>query len=524
MTAPATARLVADRAWRWWAVGASPVPVREDGSKAPVTAWKSFTTAQPTEEQMRAAFGPRGGNGRPAGFGLVLGVSGLECLETEDAATETAFVAACHAAGLGDLLDRVTAGYSDVSPGQGVHRVYRVATPVGNTKLASRREFSPREMEKQLAAGDEKSRTSKPTNLVERQGYDERGTNQTQVLIETRGQGGFIIAAPTGGPTIHKGKMPRFRTFAAWESGDELAGPIAAGRSYVDIAGSPEQVVTITDTERDALYDVARTLDEMPAPVVPERTWTGEKAAHVRLSGTETVGDWVNAHLSWDEVMGDLLGWTPGRIDGQWLRPGDTNAERSAVADYNGNDRLTIFSSAVDWAGTPGPGSNYPSHDKFGVIARALHGGDFTAAARWVAETYPVPAPDWTGVTFRMPTVQEFMANGGHAVPVTIPTDAHPTCATPAEVELWLTSATRFTRPARLGRRVEWMRAARPEQMARHAAALIADSLAGFYPAEKVVAALRDTYRRHGVTDLAVVHDLVAHALGAHLNTKVAPQ
>jgi hypothetical protein len=103
-------------------------------------------------------FGPRDNPWRSTGFGLVLR-NGLECLETEDRATEALFVAYCVAAGLGDLLARVTRGYADRGPGGGVHRLYSVtasepgAEPDGNTKLAQRREFSPKEASKLAAAG-----------------------------------------------------------------------------------------------------------------------------------------------------------------------------------------------------------------------------------------------------------------------------------------------------------------------------------------------------------------------------------
>lgn len=524
MTAPITARFreVNSRAWRWWAVGASPVPVREDGSKAPTSTWKQFTEVQPTEREMSAAFQPAGSPGRCGGFGLVLGVSGLECLETEDAVTEEKFVAACHAQGHGDLIDRVTAGYADRGPGGGVHRIYRVEHPVANTKLASRREFSPKEAEKQAAVGRDS---------------DDIATNATQVLIETRGQGGFIICAPSGGPDLHRGKGARYATRADWAAGIELHDAIPGGRDYLDVGGSPETVAAITDAERDALYAVARTLDEMPVAAAPAPTWTGDRANTTRAISGETVGDWVNRTFTWPEVMEGLLGWTAGTRDGQWLRPGDTHAERSAVSDHNGNDKLTVFSSAVDWAGTPGPGANYPSHDKFGVIARALHGGDFTAAARWVHDNYAdapgTPTVLMPGMRWAKPTVNDFMTGTARqepdpATPATFrdraisPAIARLEPATAAEVQSWLTSYTRFDRPTRLGRRVEWMRHSPPEDLFRHAHALVADAIAGYIPADRAVVALRDAAKAAGAPDHAVVRDLIAHALGSLLNAKVA--
>lgn len=514
MTAPAIVRFreVNSRAWRWWAVGASPVPVREDGSKAPTSTWKQYTEVQPTEREMAAAFQPRGAGGRCGGFGLVLGVSGLECLETEDAVTEEKFVAACHAQGHGALIDRVTAGYADRGPGGGVHRIYRVEHPVANTKLASRREYSPKEAEKQRAAG--------------RPEHDAQGQNTTQVLIETRGQGGFIICAPSGGPDLHRGKGARYLTRDTWQLGMELHAPIRFGGEYTDVGGAPESVAAITDAERDTLYAVARTLDEMPAPTVPERTWTGERAASGRALSGETVGDWVNRTFTWPEVMEGLLGWTPGTRDGDWLRPGDTNAERSAVADHGGNDRLTIFSSAVDWAPTPAPGSNYPSVDKFGAITRAEHGGDFTAAARWVHANYP-EAPGSSpslppGWRWAIPSLNDVATGTSRMERVPLAAlEPDSDAATAEELDAFIASYTRFTRPTYLGRRTAWMRQGPVEDLPRHAHALVSDVLAGYYPASRAVTALRDALRARGA-DPAAVRDLLAHALGSILNSKVA--
>ena len=178
------------------------------------------------------------------------------------------------------------------------------------------------------------------------------------------------------------------------------------------------------------------------------------------------------------------------------------------MSNHGGNDRLTIFSTAVEWAGQPATGANYPSHDKFGVIARALHGGDFTRAARWVLDTYPtIPTAITTPVATRERVIP--------------PAVARLEPATPDEVETWLASYTRFTRPARLGRRVEWMREARPEDLFRHARALVSDAIEGYLPAERALRALRDACRASGGTDPAIVRDLTAHALGSILNATV---
>src|SRR5690606_14476624 len=100
----------------------------------------------------------------------------LEMLEFEGRAVADGLVAGladiADASGLGDLWRRVTAGYTESSPTGGTHILYRVSGPVaGNTKLARR-----------------------------------PGPHGPEVLAETRGEGGYVIVAPSGGRTHPSGK------------------------------------------------------------------------------------------------------------------------------------------------------------------------------------------------------------------------------------------------------------------------------------------------------------------------------
>ena len=68
------------------------------------------------------------------------------------------------------------------------------------------------------------------------------------MLIETRGEGGFIIVAPSGGP-VHP-----------------------SGRPYVLRSGGFDTIATITPEERSDLFALARSFDQMPRrEVVPAR-------------------------------------------------------------------------------------------------------------------------------------------------------------------------------------------------------------------------------------------------------------
>lgn len=115
-------------------VGLSVMPVKADGSKAPVRGeWTSLQRERMTRDRVRESF-PDG-----CAFGLAViggGVSGsLEFLDFDDADFQ-AFVDTCQAAGLGDVLDRVRGGFDELTPSGGRHLAYRCEVIGGNEKLA----------------------------------------------------------------------------------------------------------------------------------------------------------------------------------------------------------------------------------------------------------------------------------------------------------------------------------------------------------------------------------------------------
>lgn len=200
------------------AAGLSPIPAAADGTKAPRPdgpRWQPYQTRRPTIEELDGWFG----DNRYDGLGLVCGaVSGhLELLEFEGVAvtdgTLEAFLMVASAVGLGDLVERVRRGYEETTPTGGLHWLYRIGFPadesvcehVGNQKLARRR-------------------------------IDDRAL---QVLLETRGEGGFVVVAPSTGRTH------------------------PTGRPWTLTRGGFDTIATVTVAERRELHRVARTLDEI---------------------------------------------------------------------------------------------------------------------------------------------------------------------------------------------------------------------------------------------------------------------
>src|SRR5919106_6041013 len=141
-----------------FSAGLCPVPPRMDGTKAPVGEWRKFQKQRPGRSEIESWYGPN------TGLGLVCGkISGnLECLEFDDSAAYDAYKGLAEATQLGELVERIEAGYLEQSPSGGFHWLYRCPEISGNIKLA-RRPKAPDEM-----------------NDTE---------DKIKVLIETRGEG-----------------------------------------------------------------------------------------------------------------------------------------------------------------------------------------------------------------------------------------------------------------------------------------------------------------------------------------------
>ncbi len=295
------------------------LPAREDGSKRPdVAGWTVYQGRRPRREELRAWFGAE-----RAGLGLVTGaVSGnLEVLEFDDHGIYEQFVAAARALGHAALVERVRDGYEEATPGGGIHWPYRCIEIAGNTKL-TRRPGPP------VADG-------RPT---------------VEALIETRGEGGFLVIAPSHG-AVHP-----------------------TGRPYRLLRGGLASIATIAPDERRALWELARTFDELP-----RREDAPPPTCRVPADGGRP-GDEFAARTTWDEILVPH-GWRPlftARAGVRfWRRPGKAEGW-SATTNYAGSDLLYVFSSSTPFEPERG-------YNKFSAYAVLDHGGDFAAAARTLA-------------------------------------------------------------------------------------------------------------------------------------------
>jgi hypothetical protein len=257
------------------------------------------------------------------GIGVVTGgVSGnLELIELEGhairaGALETLMEAATRYE-CDELLRRVLAGCSSKSAGGGLHTLIRVTD-------------GPARKNTQLAFGAD-----------------------GRILAETRGEGGFVIVAPTPARTGHE-----------------------PGSKYEFLTRGPEAIAEVTSEERDVLHMLfTLALNQAPQPVA---------AAEQRPPAPrgEAPGDRYAADHTWQQIL-EPAGWV---VTGHgqrgshpviyWRRPGKT--EGTSGNTGGPGDHLYVFSSSTCFP----PGQ---ALTKFAAYAWLHHGGDFQVAARALA-------------------------------------------------------------------------------------------------------------------------------------------
>lgn len=301
---------IAEAARIWAEKGFSVVPIRADGTKRPAVEWAAFQQNPPALSWLTHFL-----EGRPeSGIGIVCGtVSGnLELTEIEARATTEdnlmRIYDECVKRDVDSTWTYLNLTFSVSSPSGGLHLVYRIEDHEvpGNTKIARR----PATAE-ELAAS--------PLDKV-------------KVLAETRGEGGYFVAPPTGGRVHPSG--------GAWEL---LEGEIGA-------------VPTINWAERNALHEAIRAaLDQMPEEVPRERAPRVERPQAAGGIATRP-GDDFNSRADWADIL-EPYGWVVHHVAGgttYWTRPGKSKRDgHSATTGHAGTgaaDRLYVMSSATEFA------------------------------------------------------------------------------------------------------------------------------------------------------------------------------
>jgi hypothetical protein len=323
---------------RWHDAGCCVHPAKSDGSKTPVNVQGGSPDVDDAGAHGwgwgRIAHGDippltvddiasRIMSGRVDGVGIFAGpASGnLEMIEVEGRAAELleAIRGAAIQQGAVDLLERLSHGCVERSAGGGLHFLLRVSDgpALGNLKLANR-----------------------PDPTV---------PGGSLTLAETRGVGGWFVAAPSAGRT-HK-----------------------SGRRYEFVRGGPETIPTFTAAERDRLHLVFRAIDETPVVEAITRPTVSPTAVQRTAGRGVSPGDDFAQRTSWHDIL-IPAGWTPQQQSGDrlhWCRPGKSSGTSATTTA----DVLYVFSASSGLPSGVGLG-------KFATYAHLHHGGDFRDAAR----------------------------------------------------------------------------------------------------------------------------------------------
>ena len=291
------------------AAGINPIPAygskapKGISPKAPIGKWKQWQTKQMPAETVKQLIL----DNIPESVGAVTGAyaGNLEALDFDSVAAYERFLEAGAKCGAIALIDRIACGYAERSP-KGRHYLYRIDLAPGKPM-----------------PGNEKWAKGKP---------DAEG--QSETLIETRGEGGFIILAPSFNGT------------------------------YSMVTGGVESIVTISSIEREELKAVAAKVCENPEPekpkakskkTEPKKPGTGSTSAPASSSNTIKVSAGAitdfNNSISWKEIL-TADGWTELYTDGattHWKRPGIKDDDGCSGASGPGGkattDSFTCFST-----------------------------------------------------------------------------------------------------------------------------------------------------------------------------------
>jgi putative DNA primase/helicase len=320
------------------AAGISVIPIAADGSKAPCwqllprrpgadgepskATWKPFQTRLPTRTELVDWFKPDGAECL-CGIAVVCGAGsgGWETIDFDE--IELGYhwwqcMRKAHPRILAKLLPVIT-------PRPGLHVHYRSGGAGSGRKLARGFRVDPETKE-----------------------------NELKTLIETRGEGNYIIVPPSPG-ACH-----------------------SSGRPYELMDGRDlSEVQAIAPEEREILISAAEDLNEYVRPARPRPPVRPPSAT--KAFGAGRPGDDFNARASWAEIL-EPHGWTflseLGDGTQYWQRPGKNGSSASATVNYEDSDLLFVFSTNA------GPFEESRSYNKFSAFTVLSHAGDFKAAAQ----------------------------------------------------------------------------------------------------------------------------------------------
>jgi len=328
-------------AMAYLAAGLSCLPAAKAKKRPAIGGWKTWQTRLPTKVEVKAWFS----NPHDAICVVSGKVSGnLECMDFDQ---HGELFAAWMDKIDTELLSKLVI---EQTPSGGYHVFYRVDGGTGNGEQGTGVIDGNLKLARGIRGGKEKT------------------------LIETRGEGGLFLCAPTEGYSLQQG-------------------------DFANLAVIPPDA-------RKALLDAARSLDELPAascPSAPAGANVAHRGADFAPTGGKEAwelppGDDFNARGDIHGLLTDA-GWQfcGTKPDGneQWTRPGKD--PRNGVSATYKDGSFYVFSSNA------APFEPNVKYSPFAVYATLRHNGDFTAAASALHSAGYGKAKEPTlGVTFNL--------------------------------------------------------------------------------------------------------------------------
>lgn len=310
-------------AMRYITSNLSIIPIRADGSKSPALAeWKAFQRRRPTEAEAHKWFH------RNLGIALVCGaISGnVEVIDFDD---HEAFLLWL------ELLDEHKPGLIEKlvlveTPRGGRHVIYQCCVVDGSKKVANRL------MEVPEGTSGARLRDGKWTKI--------------KTLIETKGEGGYIVVAPSPA-AVHP-----------------------SGKRYRLLVGDYCRIPEIGIEERALLLGLAASLNEYK-----EAEWRPV----IRIKNDSSIprpGDDFNRRGDWNSLL-TSHGWrlvTEHGATDYWKGPHNSDNRHSATVNFKDSNLLYVFSTSTVFE----PGRGYSLFSAYAILE---HNGDYRAAARSLA-------------------------------------------------------------------------------------------------------------------------------------------
>jgi hypothetical protein len=247
------------------------------------------------------------------GIALVGGSAsgGLECIDFDNHFGDAKEVVSefYKMEGIKDIITSHNLPVESTTSG-GFHLIYRCEAVGGNQKLASRPRY------------DEATKKERP-----------------DVLIETRGEGGYFVVAPTPGYKIFKGDLLKIETISA--------------------------------EERDIIIPACRTFNKN-AKVIAKPEEEKDRAGDIYNRSAEAVDDMISALKS--------DGWTELK-EGIWRRPG----KKKGISATLGRVAPGIF---YNFSSSAAPFESERAYTPFHVVTLLKYNGDFKQFAKELYEKY----------------------------------------------------------------------------------------------------------------------------------------